>query len=327
MGIFNFTKKKAVVKEIVMPVELTIPAEVDVMEFVRPINMTSKEFKTITEIHNEFDTAQDRLYEEATSILTKLKSVSTPIDAKIESTGNRLAAIGFVNSPAAKQVQIVNNKRFANKVALVKTELEATMINNYRTNYPFLKFLTVSELNRICEKYGLIYAPVKNYIKDVPEKNIKMIEDAQSLRVNDAEPFKYVVKVTKFYITCPDEIREILKNEVEYGQAGNSSNSDPSESVLLRIVKEMGYTGDYKGWIFSNANVSKVNQVGLFICAPKSHFDLSGLSQSGTHAFLNIQKYEIKDPIVFRYCKGGVQVLSKWGLEASDEALLNPIDN
>jgi len=314
MGIFNFTKKKE------LPKELVTPVEVEVMERTMPNGMTKSEFKLIKEIHNEFDTAQDRLYAEATEILTKLK-VEKPTDKAIEVTGLRLQKIGFVNSPIALQSQAISTEKHATKLAIVKTESDANLIQMYKNVYPFLKFLTVDELNRICKKYGLVYAPVKNYIKDVPEKNIKMIEDAQPLHSSSMQRSKHYVTITKFWHSCPNEVQSYLKGKIE------SPTGYTSESEIKRLLINAGYTGDYNGWIYNDVEVVTEHFDGLFICAPKSHFDLTGLSENGVFGFLNITKQEVKDPIVFRYCNGGVQVLSKWGLEASDEALLNPIDN
>ena len=77
---------------------------------------------------------------------------------------------------------------------------------------------------------------------------------------------------------------------------------------------------------FHTDEMEEINRDGLFIAAPKSHFDLKGLKKKGL-GFFNFTVTEVKDPIVFRYVKGGIQVLSKWGLEANDEMLVNPINN
>jgi hypothetical protein len=70
-----------------------------------------------------------------------------------------------------------------------------------------------------------------------------------------------------------------------------------------------------------------VKREGLFIAAPKDHFDLKGLKHiTGTHGFFSTTRIH-KDPIVFRYVKGGIQIISKWGLEASDPMLVNEINN
>jgi hypothetical protein len=63
------------------------------------------------------------------------------------------------------------------------------------------------------------------------------------------------------------------------------------------------------------------DRTGLFIAAPKEHFDLSELTFDEKKGFYEAKVRVIKDPIVFRYVKGGIQVLSKWGLEAEDPAL------
>lgn len=76
----------------------------------------------------------------------------------------------------------------------------------------------------------------------------------------------------------------------------------------------------------STFTYTKIVKSGLFICAPQSHFDLDGLKKN-KFGFLKVIKTEVKDPIVFRYCRGGVQVLSKWGLEADDELLYNEFEN
>lgn len=36
---------------------------------------------------------------------------------------------------------------------------------------------------------------------------------------------------------------------------------------------------------------------------------------------ITTQIVEVKDPIVFRYVNGGIQVITKWGIEAEDKIL------
>jgi hypothetical protein len=70
-------------------------------------------------------------------------------------------------------------------------------------------------------------------------------------------------------------------------------------------------------------HIEKLDRTSLFIAAPKSHFNLDGLKKKNKFGFFNFTIFEVKDPIVFRYCRGGVQVLSKWGDETNDKLLLN----
>lgn len=62
---------------------------------------------------------------------------------------------------------------------------------------------------------------------------------------------------------------------------------------------------------FSFFGESIHRKLGLFIAAPQDHFEKQ-----------EPQKSFVDDPIVFEYCRGGLVVRSKWGLEASDPALV-----
>ncbi len=274
------------------------------------------EQQIVAEIHNEFDTAEDRLLQQADNLLAEL---NIPTETKIEQKAQELRKLGFVNSESVTVAKVLEVNREKQKLTLVTTKEQAELIRYYKQNYPFQKFLTVDELERICDKYNLIFAPVANYIKDVPDKNIAEIKAAQSLKIADNPINKITARVTHFWDSCPRSIRILLSGEFDFTKYGESK----SESNLLRKAKDLGYTGDYEGYIFHSMNVTKEHRSGLFIAAPQSHFNLKGLSKKGKYSFLNVTITEVKDPIVFRYVRGGVQVLSKWGLEGQDELLVN----
>ena len=135
--------------------------------------------------------------------------------------------------------------------------------------------MTQEKLDEICEKYNLIHAPVKNYIGDVPEKNLQEIANAQPLKDHDRRM------------------------------------DDSVMSRLEQMVLE-----------------ERTDRQKLFIAAPEKDFNLDGLTKKGKRGFFKtIITQRVDDPIVFRYCRGGIQILSKWGLEANDPELANPLDN
>jgi len=163
------------------------------------------------------------------------------------------------------------------KSEIEKSKKLTELVLYYKRTYPLLKFLTIRQLEAICEKYNLIYAPVENYIGVVPEKNLKEIMSAQKLHEDD-KPSNQVVKTR------------------EQGRVRTETT-----------VKE-----------------------GLFIAAPESEFNLEGLTKDKKGLkgyFKQLIEEKPDDPIVFRYVFGGIQVLSKWGPEAADPELLNPLDN
>lgn len=59
---------------------------------------------------------------------------------------------------------------------------------------------------------------------------------------------------------------------------------------------------------------------GLRICAPIKDFDTKHLKLEGTNLVP-------KDPIVLKPVNNGFLILSKWGLEANDQDLINETDN
>src|SRR5690349_14449529 len=107
------------------------------------MNIFKSQEQLIVEIHNEFDTAQERLLTQANDLL---KSCSLREgDLSIESTGERLRRLGFVNTPVAKEADIIRKKNVEKLQVQVKTSEQARLIQYYKMTYPFLKFLTEDE--------------------------------------------------------------------------------------------------------------------------------------------------------------------------------------
>lgn len=95
---------------------------------------------------------------------------------------------------------------------------------------------------------------------------------------------------------------------------------EPEYDINVIMKEEFNADGIVTSWQSIHTEAFKINRDGLFICAPIKHFDTKGLKKSG-RGFFNFTPLPT-DPIVFRYVKGGVQVLSKWGLEADDYRLV-----
>ncbi len=280
------------------------------------------EQQIITEIHNEFDTAEDRLLEQADKLLAEL---NIPTETSIEAKAEKLKILGFVNSEVVLQAKSLTEQRDKQQKVLVSTKEQAERIRYYKQSYPFQKFLTEQELDRICEKYNLIYAPVSNYIKDVPEKNIKEIELATSLNINDAPPLKMVIKtISSYYSVNKKDVSEIVLSEEEAIRYSKITYDAAKWDFVNRLdCIRCGLNELSSNYRIMSHVCEEENKSGLFIAAPISHFNTKGLTKKGKFAFLNIKVTEVKDPIVFRYVRGGVQVLSKWGLEGEDESLVN----
>lgn len=268
-----------------------------------------KEQLLVQEIHSAFDTAQDLLLEQAKEIT----------NANVVSNADHVAKmkeLGFVNSNVVKEAEEKHG-------VIVENRETADLIMYYKQTYPFLKFLTETKLDEICDKYALIHAPVRNYKKDVPDKNLKEILNIQALGREDRAMNTCRVKKAEYFSEVSGKIKRwISSQEFEFTRGTPPSDREIMEMCPIRFRGSWLFYSGFPIW-----DITK--KEGNYIAAPKSHFDLKGTTKKGKKGFFKTEifKPEVKDPIVFRYVRGGIQVLSKWGLEANDPDLANALDN
>lgn len=287
------------------------------------MNIFKSEQQIIAEIHDAFDSAQERLLEEATRIIkeSEPKGIIKEIDV-----AERLKKVGFTQTQLVRNVDSQLKDRDSKNRIIVENREQAELIQYYKRTYPFMKFLTESELDRICDKYNLIHAPVANYIGDVPEKNLRDIERAQRIVNGDECPILTRINVTSYWHGVSDKVKNIFDKGFYYPGTINKVPYD--RDIKQRLISEYGCVEgiDFKDYIYDEGVAVQTIKHGLFIAAPAKEFNLKGLTKKGKHWY-NILTKDIEDPIVFRYVRGGIQIITKWGLEASDEALRNEIDN
>jgi hypothetical protein len=122
--------------------------------------------EVIEKIHNEFDSASERILAEAKAIIANNKKADK---------GERLKLLGFDSSlPVKQSLENIEKEKIAQK------------IEYFKTYYPYNKFITEVEVKKICEKYGLLFGDARLYIGDIPEKNLLEIENFK-LREEDMD--------------------------------------------------------------------------------------------------------------------------------------------
>lgn len=282
-------------------------------------------------IHSEFDSAEEKILKACDDLLNELK---IPTESHVERKANDLIKLGFVQTEPVKIAQNIEKRKKESNERIVKTEKIANTIKKLKHKYPLEKFITEEELNRICEKYGLIHAPVKNYIKDVPEKNVIDMKRCKPLDEKDKEEATVILEG----LSSDSLLRLFNKKEPVF-----------STSDLLRInytfsiLKEWFLKGE-RTWAycafdegidgqkgkepsFNDYNFTKavfISRRGLFIAAPKSHFNLEDLTKKTKHGFFNVRIVETTEPVVFEYCKDNIiRIITKWGTE-DDQSYLDP---
>jgi hypothetical protein len=234
--------------------------------------------EVIAEIHNEFDTATEKLLNRAKEILANEKDTTK---------GERLDRLGFKSSKPAKEKSLDTSLKMVNKQL-------ADNIEYFSQWYPNQKFITEEIVKEICKKYGLVFGLAYWYAADVPEKNIQEMEGF-IFREEDG-------KKTTIY----EKIYENGSKAKLYWKLNEYGRGDYVIAPLDKMV------GDYV-----------IERPPYMICAPISDFDEYYIKN-----YCRVEEgYKLEanlvDPIVLQPVNGGYLIVTKWGLEASDEIVVN----
>jgi hypothetical protein len=292
-----------------------------------------KKQPTVEQIHAEFDSAEEKILQECDNILNELK---IPTETQIERKASIMQELGFVNSETVKQADILKekSKTIQNKLEITKTQAE--LIREFKVKYPNEKFITIDELERICEKYNLIHAPAINYIKDIPEKNVLEMANCKKLAIEDKSSVEVQLEGLKSnYLLELFNKKEPIFTEHDLTRIKNYNfarllqyfkDGDDMWSycaVKYGIDNKPG-TDDpkYSQYHFKESII--IDKSGFFVAAPKSHFDLTGLNKKSKYGFFKVEVKEVKDPVVFEYCKNNIcRIVTKWGTD-DDQSYLDP---
>jgi hypothetical protein len=251
----------------------------------------------IEEIHDSFFTEVDKLF--ATSKVSI--SLDTNKQALLDKC-KRLKALGFTNTKEVKEAEIEIER--LNKLQKENEEKQELIeaINFFSITYPTYKFITEDSVNKICQKYGLVYGEISRYLGTVPDKNLKHIEQ---FNVHDKH--------------------ECYFTETIYASFGMGSRSMGKKYITKEeneIINEQYKKSDYK--LMFSMHSREVNlKCPLEIAAPVKDFNMEGMEVKNN----KIQKIEIPDPIVLKPVvfkdKKHYLIVTAWGEEASDEIVVN----
>lgn len=249
----------------------------------------------ITAIHNEFDVAGEKLLTEAKEIL------ASDIDT---SKGERLSKLGFGSSKAAVDAKTVEDIR-------IRSRQIAERVEYFRTYYPSYKFITEEMVETICKKYGLLCGDASKYIGDVPAKNVAEIEKFKLREEDKDDCFDFESYGDNY------SFGSMSRNISSLQGLGIRSIGVDIDRMYERAMMQSQSLSRYKA--IPNG---KKTQREFKICAPVKDFDTRHMRIKDGYSL-----QEIPDPVVLQPVKGGYLVVSKWGLEANDESLINETNN
>jgi hypothetical protein len=240
----------------------------------------------IAEIHNEFDTASEKLLNEAKEILAGSYDIEK---------GERLKKVGFTSARKVAEAEEVI-------LQLNDSKELARLVDYYQLHYPNNKFITEGMVKQICQKYGLICGETKYYISDVPEKNLAEIEKFE-LRRDDLK------KRDCFYY------RRNTMNHIGFEHC-----SKTDKDAMYGVLK---FNASMRIFIFEShpesVEYAYEDKEPFFICASVKDFDTNRMRITDGYKL----EMNLPDPIVLQPVKGGYLIVTKWGLEAEDESLVN----
>ena len=250
----------------------------------------------VLEIHDTFYTEVDRLHKQA-SIVKEIEVKDKELIAKAK----RLKGLGFFNTKEVIQANIELEKIKAVKIENEKNKDLIDAINFFSMEYPLYKFITVESVKKICEKYNLIYGPIDRYLGDVPEKNLKQIEQ---------------FKIKEDFHCWAEE------RYYSWVSLSNINNNISYLDVNKAKKREKDYN-NYKSSYGSNTIIT-FSKCPLEIAAPIKDFDTKGM-EVVDHKLakkIEIPYPVVLCPVIFRDVRYFL-IITAWGLEASDEIIVN----
>lgn len=282
--------------------------------------VTSKYPKEVQEIHHAFETAADRLLEEAKSVIDQSSSFNLD---KVK----RLSALGFKQAN-----EVTKGQEIIKKVEFSQEQID--LVKRYKRQYPRNKFITQEQVIEICNKYGLVTAGSSAYKGFVPEKNLQEIE---------AFDKRYKCSEKQVYI-CEDGSHLDMTGTVIKGNSlgyFHFYNKHAKNTVMY----EQPISGDYAfqsndgvnfygSGTINNVVYNLTNQLKRFninnkdepflICAPLKDMDVEGQTLKNKVFFVpKLIKVEVPDPVVLHRVDGGFIVVTAWGDEANDPIIKN----
>jgi len=295
-----------------------------------------KKAPTVEQIHKEFDDAEQLVLEKCNELINSTKY---KVEAQLEVKAKMLLDLGFVNAEPVKQLRKLRKNNNHKKNILYLTKAQRDTILQLKQEYPLEKYITVDMLEHICKKYNLIHAPVENYTRDVPEKNVLEMQNARPLHSDHQYYGIKLIGLRSNYLLDlfskeePIFTKNDLKRINHHGFEILEKWFDNGDSTWTYAAVAYGIDGiegkghkviEVKDYSFSKIEI--IDKTGLFIAAPKSHFNLNGLDKKSKFGFFkpSIIKEVNKDPVVFQYCRNNiVRIITKWGTE-DDQSYLDP---
>lgn len=219
---------------------------------------TQRKYPTVVQqIHNEFNTAGDRLLEEAKKIIANTQIQN-------EEKSQILKNFGFTSTPEAVEYDKVSNEK-------QQSEILANTLQELTVSYPRYKFITKKVAIKICEKYNLVLGDVSQFKGFVPDKNLRQIEEfyRESNELNTQYTMSYYMGMMTKEISKKEFDALSKRNRKDY-DSGYYLMEDKRPLKIAAPLKDMNAKGyKLKGNIFERETppdpvvLAPINRAGI----------------------------------------------------------------
>jgi hypothetical protein len=262
-------------------------------EVKRSVKTYTQKKRPITEIiQEEFDLEMTRMLSEL-NIRPELERIETELKARHVA----LKSLGFINNPDVLELERLEKENNTRLNAIKANDLTLEGYNHFRSKYPLHKIIFKETLEKVCKKYGLGYAAVRQFTGVIPQKNI---DDMVRVKIDPHD--RAVLGVNYIHNMSSEWEIERLEKRLEFACA---------QAAHKRIF---------------GSNDGKLIWSPLVIVAPPDQF-LDGVGKD-LDGKMNFKPMENEDPIVMQPISYGDNdiyflILTAWGLEASDPDIVN----
>ena len=206
-----------------------------------------------------------------------------------ERTGLRHIALGFTGTPEAKEAARFNEKETVCRLKRAVRNKEGELRRAFKARYPMHSFLTEADIKKLCATYSLAFVEVERYIGEIPEHCLRDIEGF-GLREEDK----------RWWVSW-----------------WGGGIMDYNRRREWSMFEEEGAATDFKEGIPNASEGSAVIGNRLSILAPAEKVRLE------PHERISGSRIVKDDPIVLCPVDGGYLVVTAWGDEANDPAVVN----
>jgi hypothetical protein len=234
-----------------------------------------------------------------------------------ELTARRIFIMALIEEYVAKGLGNCQN------VATLKKELAQINFDRYKDKYPAYLFFSDEQFNDVVKRNKLVVSDISSYTGYIPDECFEAIQK-ENIAENDIRENSFSIKIesdeasnsNQYTSTVPQSVFEYLKKankqEIIHYIATQLKTSDYDiEWKLCRTIYS-----SISDELFSIAKLFvygslKSKNDGLYIAAPKTSMNIPKKIIEKL-SLVSIAHGKPKDPIVFRYVKDGILVITFW---------------